>query len=38
MLPTIPYFKMIGLIGTAACVLTDSSTLQEESTILGVPA
>ena len=37
MLPTIPYFKMIGLIGTAACVLTDSSTLQEESTILGVP-
>lgn len=37
MLPAIPYFKMIGLIGTAACVLTDSCTLQEESTILGVP-
>ncbi|HET8870912.1 MAG TPA: XrtA/PEP-CTERM system-associated ATPase, partial [Aquabacterium sp.] len=37
MLPIIPYFKMIGLIGTAACVLTDSCTLQEESTILGVP-
>ncbi|MGE5450919.1 MAG: XrtA/PEP-CTERM system-associated ATPase [Acidobacteriota bacterium] len=37
LLPTIPYFKMIGLIGTAACVLTDSCTLQEESTILGVP-
>jgi general secretion pathway protein A len=37
MLPVIPYFKMIGLIGTAACVLTDSSTLQEETTILGIP-
>ncbi|HET8694195.1 MAG TPA: XrtA/PEP-CTERM system-associated ATPase [Aquabacterium sp.] len=37
LLPTIPYFKMIGLIGTAACVLTDSCTLQEEATILGVP-
>ncbi|TAK93307.1 MAG: DUF2075 domain-containing protein [Aquabacterium sp.] len=36
-LPVIPYYKMIGLIGTAACVLTDSSTVQEESTILGVP-
>ena len=28
---------MIGLIGTAACVLTDSSTVQEESTIVGAP-
>jgi general secretion pathway protein A len=37
LLPIVPYFKMIGLIGTAACVLTDSSTLQEEATILGVP-
>jgi general secretion pathway protein A len=36
-LPIIPYFKMMGLIGTAACVLTDSSTVQEEATILGVP-
>ncbi|MFN4264342.1 MAG: XrtA/PEP-CTERM system-associated ATPase [Aquabacterium sp.] len=37
LLPTVPYFKMIGLVGTAACILTDSCTLQEESTILGVP-
>jgi general secretion pathway protein A len=36
-LPLIPYHKMIGLIGTAGCVLTDSSTVQEEATILGVP-
>lgn len=36
-LPIIPYYKMIGLIGTSVCVLTDSSTVQEESTILGVP-
>lgn len=37
LLPIIPYFKMMGLIGTAACVLTDSSAVQEEATILGVP-
>jgi UDP-N-acetylglucosamine 2-epimerase len=37
LLPVVPYFKMIGLIGTAACVLTDSSTTQEEATILGIP-
>ncbi|MBI5926160.1 MAG: UDP-N-acetylglucosamine 2-epimerase [Aquabacterium sp.] len=37
LLPVVPYYKMIGLIGTAACVLTDSSTVQEETTILGVP-
>ena len=37
LLPIIPYFKMMGLVGTAACVLTDSSTVQEEATILGVP-
>jgi len=36
-LPIVPYFKMMGLVGTAACVLTDSSTVQEEATILGVP-
>ncbi len=36
-LPIIPYFKMIGLVGSAACVLTDSSTIQEETTILGIP-
>jgi UDP-N-acetylglucosamine 2-epimerase len=36
-LPIIPYYKMIGLVGTAACVLTDASTLQEEATILGIP-
>lgn len=37
LLPVVPYFKMIGLIGTATCVLTDSSTLQEETSIFGVP-
>jgi UDP-N-acetylglucosamine 2-epimerase len=37
LLPIVPYHKMIGLIGTAAAVLTDSSTVQEEATILGVP-
>jgi len=37
LLPIVPYFKMIGLVGTATCVFTDSDTLQEESTILGVP-
>jgi len=37
LLPIVPYFKMMGLVGTAACVLTDSSTVQEEATILGVP-
>jgi general secretion pathway protein A len=37
LLPVVPYFKMIGLIGTAACVLTDSSTVQEEATIMGIP-
>lgn len=36
-LPIIPYFKMMGLLGTAACVLTDSASVQEEATILGVP-
>ena len=37
LLPVVPYYKMIGLIGTSACVLTDSSTVQEEATIMGVP-
>ncbi|MCH8180726.1 MAG: UDP-N-acetylglucosamine 2-epimerase [Proteobacteria bacterium] len=37
LLPIVPYFKMMGLVGTAACVLTDSSAVQEEATILGVP-
>lgn len=37
LLPIVPYFKMMGLIGTAACVLSDSSAVQEEATILGVP-
>lgn len=37
LLPIIPYVKMIGLLESARCVLTDSSTVQEESTILGVP-
>lgn len=36
-LPLIPYHKMIGLLGNSACVLTNSSTIQEEATILGVP-
>lgn len=37
LLPIVPYFKMMGLVGTAGCVFTDSSTVQEEATILGVP-
>jgi general secretion pathway protein A len=37
LLPIIPYFKMIGLVGTAACVFTDSMAVQEEATIMGVP-
>ncbi len=36
-LPIIPYFKMIGLVGTAACVLTDATSVQEEATIMGIP-
>ena len=28
---------MIGLVGTAACVFTDSMAVQEEATIMGVP-
>lgn len=36
-LPLIPYHKMIGLLGHSACVLTNSSTVQEEATILGTP-
>ena len=36
-LPIIPYHKMIGLLSAARCVLTDSTTVQEEATILGVP-
>jgi len=37
MLPLLPYHKMIGLLNTARCVLTDSTTVQEEATILGIP-
>lgn len=37
LLPVVPYYKMIGLVGTASCILTDSSTVQEEATIMGVP-
>lgn len=37
LLPLVPYFKMVGLIGTATCVLTDSSTVQEETSIFSVP-
>ncbi len=37
LLPIVPYYKMMGLIGGAACILTDSSTVQEEATIMGVP-
>ncbi len=37
LLPIVPYFKMIGLVGTAACVFTDSMAVQEEATIMGVP-
>jgi general secretion pathway protein A len=37
LLPIIPYFKMIGLVGTAACVMTDSTPVQEEATIMGIP-
>ncbi|WP_290871852.1 XrtA/PEP-CTERM system-associated ATPase [Aquabacterium sp.] len=36
-LPIVPYFKMIGLVGTATCVFTDVGTVQEEATIMGVP-
>ncbi|MDO9004513.1 MAG: XrtA-associated ATPase [Aquabacterium sp.] len=36
-LPLIPYHKMIGLLGHSACVLTNSCTVQEEATILGIP-
>ncbi|MBA4110140.1 MAG: ATPase [Leptothrix sp. (in: Bacteria)] len=36
-LPLVPYHKMIGLLGHSACVLTNSSTVQEEATILGIP-
>ncbi len=36
-LPIIPYFKMIGLVGTAACILTDATSVQEEATIMGIP-
>jgi UDP-N-acetylglucosamine 2-epimerase (non-hydrolysing) len=31
------YHKMLSLIDAAACVLTDSGGLQEETTVLGVP-
>lgn len=37
LLPIVPYFKMIGLVGTATCVFTDVGTVQEEATIMGVP-
>ncbi|KAJ8135942.1 hypothetical protein OY671_010845, partial [Metschnikowia pulcherrima] len=35
--PVVPYFKSMGSIGTAACVSSDSSAVQEEATISGVP-
>lgn len=37
LLPLLPYHKMIGLLNSARCVLTDSTTVQEEATILGIP-
>ncbi|MDE2400750.1 MAG: XrtA-associated ATPase [Burkholderiales bacterium] len=36
-LPIVPYHKMVGMIGSAACILTDSALVQEEATILGIP-
>ncbi|WP_346768749.1 UDP-N-acetylglucosamine 2-epimerase (non-hydrolyzing) [Paenibacillus sp. HB172176] len=32
-----PFFEFMKLQGSAACVITDSGTVQEESCILGVP-
>ena len=37
MLPPQGYLEMVGLMGAAALVLTDSGGLQEETTALGVP-
>jgi UDP-N-acetylglucosamine 2-epimerase (non-hydrolysing) len=37
MLPPLPYFEFIGLMKSAAMVLTDSGGIQEETTVLGVP-
>jgi len=35
--PPLAYREMVGLMESAACVLTDSGGLQEETTALGVP-
>jgi UDP-N-acetylglucosamine 2-epimerase (non-hydrolysing) len=35
--PPLAYREMLGLVDSAACVLTDSGGLQEETTALGVP-
>ncbi len=35
--PPLAYREMVGLLVSAACVLTDSGGLQEETTALGVP-
>jgi UDP-N-acetylglucosamine 2-epimerase (non-hydrolysing) len=35
--PPVGYVDMVGLIDTAAAVLTDSGGLQEETTVLGIP-
>jgi UDP-N-acetylglucosamine 2-epimerase (non-hydrolysing) len=37
LLPPLPYLDLLGLMGEARLVLTDSGGLQEETTALGVP-
>src|SRR5438132_5800987 len=37
LLPPQGYFEMLGLLGAARVVLTDSGGIQEETTALGVP-
>lgn len=36
-MPPMPYLDFLGLVDRAACVLTDSGGIQEETTYLGVP-
>ena len=36
-MPPLPYLELLGLVGAARVVLTDSGGLQEETTALGVP-
>jgi UDP-N-acetylglucosamine 2-epimerase (non-hydrolysing) len=36
-MPTLPYASFVQLLGNATCVLTDSWSVQEEATALGIP-